>query len=45
MTACNPGLQYGIGKGIAYDPTARLATVGPGSSGVGRNPSDGGADG
>ena len=34
-----------IGKGIAYDPTAGLATVGPGSSGVGRNPSDGGADG
>ena len=31
--------------GCQLDPTAGLATVGPGSSGVGRNPSDGGADG
>ena len=41
ILACNTASA----KAFAYDPTAGLATVGPGSSGVGRNPSDGGADG
>lgn len=37
--------QHRFGKGIAYDPAAGLAAVGPGTPGVGRNPSDGGVDG
>lgn len=37
MPACDPGLQHRFGKGIAYDPAAGLAAVGPGTPGVGRN--------